>query len=534
MERNSPSHSSKNGMVASASACASEIGAQILDAGGNAFDAAVAVSYALGVSEPQASGIGGQTMALIYLAEEKRYFVLDGSSFAPYHYQPSKVPKTPMMVGLSATTLPSSVAFYGYLRDTYGSLPLEVLLKPAIQLAEEGVKITPLIHSAIEKNQKELKMDEQIRSNFFSNDIPLQPGDTLVQKELAHCMRLLAQNGWKDFYIGEIAETIVNDMVERNGWLRSEDFSQIPIPIERSPLEGSYRKYDVITFPPPGAGRVLVQLLNILEQFPPETIDPNKALGNLIMALAFQLTLRDRKRMPQNPDLYFQQVDKKMTDKAHSQNIKETIERIVGFHTLSQAPPKIKATGETTHFSISDRFGNIVAITQSIERVFGAKRTAKNLGFFYNNYMSAYEYKDKTHPYYLLPRNRPWSSVAPTIITYRKRPILVLGSPGSERISTTLTQVLIRYLDMGEPLDQAIAAPRFHTTEKKQLQLEWPRYDTRISGVFSETGFSLKKRGAYSFYLGCVQAIELPRSVNRKTHTGVADPRRDGSAAGPR
>ncbi len=533
MERKSPMHSSKNGMVSSASSYASEIGAQILSAGGNAFDVAVAVSYALGVSEPQASGIGGQSMALIYHAERKRYFALDGSSFAPYHYQPSKAPKSPKLVGLSASTLPSTVAFYGYLHDVYGSMPIEALLQPAIELAENGVKITPLIHNALEKNKSQLIKDDQIRNIFFKNDLPLQVGKVFRQKELAHCMRLIVKNGWKDFYRGTLAETIVEDMKIRNGWLRSEDFAQIPTPIERETLEGSYRNYRIVTFPPPGAGRVLVQLLNILELFDTDEIDPNTPLGNLILALSFQLTLRDRKRMPQNPDIYFQKSVRKMTDKSHAETIKKTIDKILYRH-VPQTHLQTTPSGETTHFSVTDSHGNIVAVTQSIERVFGAKRTAKGLGFFYNNYMSAYEYNDKTHPYYLLPRNRPWSSVAPTIVTYRKRPLLVLGSPGSDRIATALAQVLVRYLDMNEPLDEAITAPRFHTTEKKQLQLELSRFHPETITLFKETGFSLKKRGAYSFYLGCVQAIELPRMSNFKKHIGVADPRRDGSASGPR
>lgn len=520
-------------MVSSASSYATEVGSKVLEDGGNAFDAATAVSYCLGVTEPQASGIGGQSMALIYFAKEKRFFALDGSSIAPYHFQPKQMPKAPWKTGLKATTLPSTPAFYGYLLDNYGTMELKDLMVPALRYAKEGFKVSPLLHKLIQRNSDELKKDPQASKNFLNNGVAMEKGEKIIQPELARCMEILSTKGWKDFYTGSIAEEIVKDMESRKGLLTREDFSQIPIPIERPVLESRYRGYGLVTFPPPGAGRVLVQIMNILENFNPEEIDPDTPFGNLVIALAFQLTLRDRKRMPQNPDIYFQQVERKMTDKNYTKKIKANIENIIERYreNTTHLPPE--TSGETTHFSIADQEGNIIAVTQSIELVFGAKRSADNLGFFYNNYMSAYEYKDKTHPYYLLPGNKPWSSVAPTIITYRKKPVLVLGSPGSERISTALSQVLIRYIDGKQNLTEAIEKPRFHTSDQKKMQMEKRRFPKEVKSTFEETGFDLRMRGSYSFYLGCVQAIELPQKKNNNQFYGVADPRRDGSAKGP-
>ncbi len=530
--RKVPTAQAKKGMVASASVQASKIGAKILAQGGNAFDAAVAVSFALGVAEGHASGIGGQTLALVFHAESKRFFALDGSSFAPFHFQPKDIPNSPKKLGLSASTLPSTVAFYGYLHERYGSLDFGNLLMPAIRLAEKGYVLGGLQQSLIEKHKKELMKDEGIKKAFFHSSEPLPKGERIIQKDLSRCMRLLARNGWKDFYEGEVKEEIVKDMKERNGLLREEDFAQIPTPIEREVLAGRYRRYGIVTFPPPGAGRVLVQIMNILEQFPPASIDPATPLGNLVLALSFELTLKDRRRMPKNPEIYAQLMKRKMLDKEHAARVKETIDAVIASLAEEEEEFRLRTVGETTHFSIADDEGNIIAVTQSIEKVFGAKSMAKGLGFFYNNYMSAYEYKDKTHPYYLLPRNRPWSSVAPTIVTHRKRPILVLGSPGSERIATTLAQVLVRYLDKEESLGDAIGAPRFHTSEEKKLQIEAPRYAKEVIEMFRSTGFSVKARDPYSFQLGCVQAIELPGMKNRRRFTGVADPRRQGGAKG--
>ncbi|NBG87387.1 gamma-glutamyltransferase [Isachenkonia alkalipeptolytica] len=532
-KKQAPVYRSKNGMVSSASKQATEVGAEILAKGGNAFDAATAVSYCLGVTEPQASGIGGQSMAVVYLAAEKRYFALDGSSIAPYHFQPKDMPKKPLKLGLKATTLPSTPAFYGYLSDNYGTLPLKELLAPAIKMATKGFPVTPLIHSLIERSKEELKKDPQAKENFLPQGKPLKAGEILIQPELGKMMGRMGEKGWQDFYTGEIGKEIIRDMEARGGLLTAEDLSQIPIPIERPVLEGKYRKYGIITFPPPGAGRVLMQILNILENFTEEDIDLDSPYGSLILALAFQLTLRDRKQMPQNPDIYFQQSARKMTNKKYSREVTENIRRIIDKYseTVSHLPPD--TSGETTHFSVADGEGNIVAVTQSIELVFGAKRTAQGLGFFYNNYMSAFEYKDRTHPYYLLPGNKPWSSVAPTIVTSRKKPLLVLGSPGSERISTALSQVLLRYLDGKQDLSRAIEEPRFHTSDLKKMQLEKKRFSREIESTFEETGFDIRRRGSYSFYLGCVQGIELPHKKNGYQFYGVADPRRDGAAKGP-
>lgn len=527
--RNAPSMRGSGGMVSSQSDYASAIGVEILKQGGNAFDAATAVAYALSVSEPQASGLGGQSMALIYHAKEDRYFALDGSSFAPYHYQPNHANKRHIYVGLKASTLPSTVAFFGYLHDRYGTLTFEQCLEGAKTLALEGVTVSPLLASLIKKHQSVLSEDALIEKRFFHNQRPLREGETLVQPELANCIETLGKKGWRDFYTGSVAKSIIKDMHERSGWLREEDFLQIPIPVERSVIEGKYRAFKLITFPPPGAGRVLIQIMQILNAFEKASIDLDTPLGNAIIALAFQLTLRDRAKMPQNPDIYFQQVSERMTDLKHAKKMHELIKRIVSSFKQQRDVP-IKTAGETTHFNVVDNEGNTVAVTQSIERVFGAKRMNHPHGFFYNNYMSAFEMKDRTHPYFLLPRNRPFSSVAPTIITRRGKPICVLGSPGSERISTALAQVLVRYLDFNEPLAEAIEKPRFHTSARKQMQLEQERFDDSIKDNFEALGFDMKARDSYSFYLGCVQAIEFPHKKNGYTAIGVADPRRDGDA----
>jgi len=320
-------------------------------------------------------------------------------------------------------------------------------------------------------------------------------------------------------------------MKTRGGLLSQVDFSQIPFPLERPVLWGSYRQMELATFPPPGAGRALIQILNILENFDPAELEPGRPLSTLILALAFRAALRDRERMPVDPDLYWQSMEKKMVDKEYAGKIAVRLREIAARCSRFgwRAPP---TSGETTHLCTADIKGNVVGITQSIELVFGSKTIAQGLGFFYNNYMSAYDYHDMTHPYYLLPGARPWSAVAPTLFYKEQKPWLLLGSPGSQRIATSLAQIITRVFDAGEGLDRAVDAPRLHADSSGKVQIEHKRFHPEVIDLLQHAGFHISRRSAYSFFLGCVQAVMVPLKQGGYFY-GVADPRRDGCAQGP-
>jgi gamma-glutamyltranspeptidase/glutathione hydrolase len=188
---------------------------------------------------------------------------------------------------------------------------------------------------------------------------------------------------------------------------------------------------------------------------------------------------------------------------------------------------RLAAGGETTHLSVMDREGNVVALTQSIERVYGSFSASPGLGFLYNNYMSAFEYEDISHPYYLRPNAVPWASVAPTIVFRGRKPWAAIGSPGSERITPSIFQVLLRLLD-SDPL-AAVDAPRLYCSLKGKVSFEASRMRDDIPETLRRYGFEVDERDAYSFYMGCVQLVMRERDE----FIGVADPRRDGAAAGP-
>ena len=531
-ERNIYCGESSYGMVSTASRPATEAGVQILKKGGNAIDAACAAAFCIGVTEPQASGIGGQSMALVYLNKENRIFALDGSSRAPFGIQPYMIPDKPVKVGIRSTTVPSTPATLGYMQQKYGKLTLAEILEPAIIAAREGFSVTQLQNGMLYREEELLKKDPSITKNFFASGRPKEVGDIICQPELAKCLEQMANSGWQDFYVGKIGRRLLKDMENRGGFISATDLSQIPLPVEREVLTSAYRDYVIHTFPPPGAGRVLVLLLNILESFESKKLDLEDPVGANIFALAFRMALSDRERMPIHPDYYLQTVNSLMTNTDYAKELAQRIYQIGRFSFPGRFTPPI-TSGETTHLSVCDKDGNCVGITQSIELVFGSKTMAKGLGFFYNNYMSAYNYNNITHPYYLVPGGKPWSSVAPTLLFKDNKPRYLLGSPGSERISTSLAQVITRLVDQKMNLASAISAPRFHASAKGQLQIELARFSPKVLEALAQTGFQIKKRGAYSFYLGCVQGIEMPNSQGDKYY-GVADLRRDGSAKGPK
>jgi gamma-glutamyltranspeptidase/glutathione hydrolase len=506
---------SSKGMVAAAHFKATEVGATILDHGGNAIDAAVATAFALGVCEPQASGLGGQTMMLINLAEENRIFAVDGSSRAPNRaLNEDFTANSSRLYGHRATTVPSTPAALGYILEKYGTLPLSEILAPIIALAENGYEITELQRRLQRREVKNFAKGNA--GPFFLRDgqRSYSVGHIFKQPILAKTLRCLAQKGIEDFYTGKIAEEIHKDMQVNGGLLQKDDLAQIPYPIERDPITGRLGNMMVYTMPPPGAGRTLIEMINIIKKFPVKDRNPDTPDGALLLAEIIRRVQLDRRDRPFEPNFYPQVQDQRMLSKEYAKIVSKQI------HS------RIKGHGETTHLSVMDNASNVVALTQSIERAYGAKVASPELGFLYNNYMSAFEYEDITHPYYLRPNVVPWASVAPTIIFKNKRPWLAIGSPGSDRITSTILQVLIR-LRQQSPFD-AVAAPRLHCSYDGKVSIEAAYMRDDILEFLKSKGFKIDIREPMSFYLGCVQMV----LAENNEFIGVADPRRDGSAMG--
>lgn len=528
---------SPDGVISTAHHLATQAGAQMLNEGGNAFDAAVAAALALCVCEPQACGLGGQTMAIFHRPTRRRTVALDGSSRAPSRaMNEAFTSKAEKLRGHRATTVPSTPAVMDYLARTYGTLPLSRLLEPAVQLASEGFPISALQRRLIAREHQHLLERPSGKVFLRGGHVP-DEGWLLVQPALAETLRRVAKLGVDDFYLGEIASEIERDMIDGGGLIRRDDLGHVPRPIERRPISCRFEDLRVLTFPPAGAGRTLVQMLHILSNFPQKSRDPDSLRGAVLLAETIRRAELDRRDRPFDPNFYPQVDDRKVVSEEYGKLVAKQIRaRIRPAKTADALGPTDgrgatagdPMRGETTHLSVIDKWGNMVGVTQSIERVFGSFAMSPHLGFIYNNYMSAFEYRDFTHPYYLRPNGVPWASVAPTIVFRGRRPWLVIGSPGSERITSAILQVVLRA--QTQTLFGAVVAPRMHCSAAGRVSLEasWMRDD--IPKALENLGFTVDVREAQSFYLGCVQAV----AREDKTVIGVADPRRDGSAVGAR
>ena len=509
---------SRKGMVSTQHHCATRAGVLMLEEGGNAVDAAVAAALALGVCEPAASGIGGQTMLLVHLAEPKRTIALDGSSRAPYRAVSDVFSdrRSEVRRGYRAATVPSALATYHYVLSSYGRLRWAKVFEPAIELAQYGFPVSTLQHTLTQRERRHL-LEGTAAPFFLDQGRAIRPGRTFRQPTLAGTLDRISRQGMEEFYLGETAELIHRDMEANDGLIRKDDLAQIPHPIERRPLTGRFDASRLFTMPPPGAGRTLVEMLNVYQNLSGDAADPDTPLGAVFLAETIRRAGLDRQDRPYDPNFYSQVSSREMVRTEYAKRVARQIGR------------RIKSRGETTHLTVMDGVGNVVALTQSIENVYGSCCATPGLGFLYNNYMNAFEYSDPSHPYYMRPNAVPWASVAPTVIFRGRRPWIAIGSPGSERIAPSILQVLLR-LRHSSPF-AAVEAPRLHCSLGGKVSLEASRMRDDIPAGLLKHGFEVVRREAFSFYMGCIQMVVRDHKSGRLT--GVADPRRDGAAGGP-
>ncbi|MGD2109430.1 MAG: gamma-glutamyltransferase [Phycisphaerae bacterium] len=506
---------SRRGVIATAHHLATNAGVEMFNAGGNAFDAAVAAAFALGVCEPAASGLGGQTMLLLRDADSGQTIALDGSSRAPNRATPDLLTRRQRRHGHTATTVPSTPAVLRYTLERFGKLKLKRVLEPAIRLADDGFDVSVLHYALTRRELKKLRGGTAAPLFLRDGTKPYPVGSRFRQPALAETLRRLAKRGVKDFYTGQIARQIHDDMARNGGLIQRDDLAQVPRPIERRPIACRFAHQRLFTFPPPGAGRTLIEMLNIYQRLPERLKDFDTPRGAVSLAQTIRRAFLDRQDRPFDPN-YFPQVEKeRMLSDEYTQLVAKQIAK------------RIRTHGETTHLSAMDADGNVVGLTQSIERVYGSCAASPELGFLYNNYMTAFEYEDIAHPYYLRPNAVPWASVAPTIVFRGRKPWAVLGSPGSDRITSSVFQVLVQ-LQAANPF-AAVEAPRMHCSLAGKVSLEATRMRSDIIKALERNGFEIDVRDPYSFYLGCVQLV----TRDGDALVGVADPRRDGSAGGP-
>src|SRR5271165_5647810 len=512
------------GAAATAFPLATDAALSTLQAGGNAVDAAVAAAWTLSVCEPSASGLGGQSTLLIHRSNGIT-FIIDGHSYAPSGVSIDTVNKRQQRVGHRACAIPSTPATLEYAQRKYGVLPPAAVFGPAIVAAEEGYVITPLQHRQAGWFGRQMQVSAGIAKLFLVNGAPPPVGYVLRQPELARTLRRLATEGAGDFYRGAIAQQIVDDMQRNGGLLDANDLANCSLPVEREPLQTLYRGLRVLSAPSPGGGRNLLFALKLIEQLLPGGIDAaNDDSWHEAIALTTYCTFRQRDRKASQSQGC---VDSAGDDLPSEADIQRLVAKLRGQSSLQQMNDD-EGPGDTTHLTVADADGNVVALTQSIQSVFGAKVAHPELGFVYNNYL--WTCPRYAHPNQLAPGSMPRSNAAPTIILEhregRSSPVMAVGAAGSRRITSALLQTISQVVDRGRAIDEAVAAPRLHGLISGRVWIEediaTPELLARLRKRFSE----IQVKRPRSFGMGCVQGMHwLPDGMI----IAAADPRRDGT-----
>ncbi|KAF0857197.1 gamma-glutamyltransferase [Pantoea dispersa] len=526
----------QHGMVASVDAMATRVGVDILKQGGNAVDAAIAVGFALAVTHPQAGNLGGGGFMLLRTAAG-RTTAIDFREMAPARAsrdmfldkQGNADSKLSLTSHLASGT-PGTVAGFALAAQKYGTLPLSTLLAPAIKLAREGIIVNDALADDLATYGKEnLINHDNSRAIFYKADgQPYQKGDRLVQKNLAHSLQLIAQQGPDAFYKGKIADEIAAEMAQHGGLIGKADLAAYRA-VERKPVSGSYRGYEVFSMPPPSSGGIhIVQILNILENFDLAKWGFGSADAMQVMAEAEKYAYADRSEYLGDPD-FVKVPQQALTSKAYAKTLAQQIDVNKARPSADIKPGKLAPyeSNQTTHFSVVDKDGNAVAVTYTLNTYFGSGVVAGNSGILMNNEMDDFSAKPGTPNVYGLvggeanaiqPAKRPLSSMSPTIVAKDGKTWLVTGSPGGSRIITTVLQMVVNSIDFGMNVAEATNAPRFHH--------QWLPDQLRVEKGFSpDTLRLLEAKGQHVKVLpamGSTQSIMIGPDGMRY---GASDPR---------
>jgi gamma-glutamyltranspeptidase/glutathione hydrolase len=529
----------ENGMVASQEAVASRIGVDILKRGGNAIDAGVAVGFALGVTLPRAGNLGGGGFMLVHHAESGKTVAIDYREMAPaaahrdmYLDAAGEVDAQKARYTHHAAGVPGTVAGLVHALDRYGTLPLAEVLAPAIRSAEEGIVVSRDLSESLESRSERLQRWQATAAIFFHEDgRAYQPGERLVQNDLAWSLRQIAAHGAEAFYTGAIAERIAADMSAHGGPMTLADLAAYRVAV-RAPVRGTYRGYEIASMPPPSSGGVhLVQILNLLEGYPLASLGHNGAEGLHLMAEAMKLAYADRSQHLGDPDFWPVPVAG-LTSKAYADSLRATIDpaRARPAAEIAAGDPAPYESPDTTHFSVMDRWGNVVSNTYTINFGYGSGIVATGTGILLNNEMDDFSAKPGVpNAYGLLggdanavaPAKRPLSSMTPTILFKDGRPFLATGSPGGSRIITTTLQVILNVVDHGMNVAAATAAKRVHH--------QWLPDELRVeAGLSPDTIAILESRG---HTVTVKNAMGSTQSILRADEGfyGASDPRRQGA-----
>ena len=490
-----------NGGVSSFSEDTSRAGIEILKAGGNAVDAAVATAFAVGVAEPQHSGIGGCGMMTIYLKETNEYITLEYLETAPEAQVPGLYdPETDRWTAKNAA-VPGQV--YGLLDalNKYGTMTPEQVMAPAIKLAREGFVLDPIVAQAIASGFETFsKEGKEYELSLVTNDLgqPYSAGDLYVNTDLADTLERIARNGIEEFYSGETAQKLIESVQAGGSVMTMEDLAKYTS-MQRDPIVTEYYGYDIVTVAPPSnGGDWLLEMLNIMENKDIASIEQGSAEYWRIFNEASRISMRDTFTYLGDPafyDLPTAQMISKQFAAERAALIGDTgvlediplsdlpVRKIGGEKDIKEigTAAAVAESTNTTHIAVIDKFGNIVSSTQTIGDSWGCKTAAKGLGFWLNSHINNMDHIDPDSPDYVMPGKRVRSTISPTIVVGDGRPVMAVGSPGSLVIPPAIACVINNVLLYDMDLQEAINAPRALC-----LKLDW--FEGPGLDISAETG----------------------------------------------
>ncbi|MBE6032630.1 MAG: gamma-glutamyltransferase [Clostridiales bacterium] len=513
------------GMVSSANAYATKAGLDVLKAGGNAIDAAVAVAFAIGTVESYYSGLGGGGFMLIHFGETGENTCIDFRERAPMDAGPELWPRTKngdfasdyQMIGGPSIAVPGQVKGLLYALEKYGTLDRKTVIAPSIRLAEEGFLVAPFMVERLTDAYSLYTYTPETARIYMKDGLPYSVGDLYKNPDLGKTLRAISEKGEAGFYAGEVAEAIVSEARAYGSPMTLEDLEDYSVE-EKPCLTGTYRGYTVVVPPLPAGGTAVLECLNILENFDVGSLEANSPDYIHMLSECFKLVFADRKAYMGDEG-----ESEALLSKAYAKVQAERID-LQAASAYSEGDPYATNSGNTTHFSVADRFGNIVSVTQTNNG--GSGITAPGTGVLLNNEMADFDPGEEGQNS-IRGGKKPRSSMCPTLVLKEGEAFLSLGSPGSTRIITTVVQVLSHILDHHMDIQEAIDAPRFYDAAGT-LSLEG-RIPESTRAALMDMGHALEVRRDYDSYFGGVHGI---LRASKDSLRGGADPRRDGKAMG--
>jgi gamma-glutamyltranspeptidase/glutathione hydrolase len=536
----------KKYMISTQGRATTEAAKFVFQKGGNIYDAAIAASFAISVERPHSTGLGGGGFMVIHDEKSSADEAYDFREMAPrmatskmFLDKNGKQIREKSLTGAYASGTPGLVAGILDVHKKYGSLPLDVIMKPAIELAKSGFKIYPALEVAIKAEAKRLCQFEASKKIFLNNDCSAKKtGEILVQADLSRTLEVIAKKGRRGFYQGDVARKIIASQKKLNGLMTLNDLKYYKVK-NRKPVVGDYKGYKIVSMPPPSSGGThVIQILNVLEGLNLAQYGAQSAKAIHMTSSAMQIAFADRAEYMGDSDFKKVPVDK-LISKKYAKNLSKKIKEDTALKSSDFPIPFNKLTKEsdhTTHFTIMDGAGNIVTSTQTINGWFGSAVVAAGTGVVMNNEMD--DFASHVGGVNLFgavggknnlvePRKRPLSSMSPTIVYDKSgKPFLALGTPSGTRILTCVMQTILNVLEHDMPLWEAVSATRYHHQwSPEEIRIGKPGFDPSVEKELKKMGHKIKHKD-----LGCkIQAIM--REKDGTLH-GVSDPREEGMSFG--